>query len=501
MQRLTLIATLCVSIGSAYGQSSPDYSITVYSLGRPAAAVPQPYRPGVPAPQAVPDGYAMVRQEQTLDIPQPDSELRIRDVAAQIDPTTVAFESITDPEGTHVVEQSYEFDLVSPAKLLARYIDRRITIEQIDGDRRELINGTLLSTQGGIVLQDDGGEVQILEHYARARLPELPGGLITRPTLVWALATAQPGSHRVRISYQTRGLTWWADYNMTLHEAAEDADCRIDVGAWVTLVNRSGATYPDTRLKLVAGDVHRAPEPQPMLPRVLQAEAVQAAPPGFAEKAFFEYHLYTLGRTTSLPDNSTKQIELFPAARNVECERTLVYHGTPGARGFFPDPITDRAYGLAGNRKVDVYLRLENTAASGLGMPLPAGRVRVNQLDPADNSLEFIGEDAIDHTPRDESVEIELGSAFDVVGERKQRSFQVDTARKWMQEEIEVRLRNRKERAVKVVVKENLYRWTNWNITEHSHPYEKADSRTVDFPVSVPASGETVVRYTVRYDW
>jgi hypothetical protein len=267
-------------------------------------------------------------------------------------------------------------------------------------------------------------------------------------------------------------------------------------------VNQSGATYADARLKLVAGDVQRVQGRAPTLPQpaAMARQALQSE--GFAEKAFFEYHLYTLGRTTSLPNNSTKQIELFPTAAGVGCERLLVYQGQ--ATGFAPygAPMTDRNFGTQSNRKVDVYLRYRNSAANALGMPLPAGRVRVSKLDPADRSLEFIGEDVIDHTARDETVQIKLGSAFDVVGERRSVDFRIDTTAKWMEEDIEVRVRNQKpDETVAVIVKENLYRWSAWTVLRKSHEFTREDARTIHFPVRVAPKAEAVVRYTVRYTW
>jgi hypothetical protein len=231
------------------------------------------------------------------------------------------------------------------------------------------------------------------------------------------------------------------------------------------------------------------------------AKAAAEADRGFEEKAFFEYHLYTLGRPATLPDNSTKQLELFPTARNVPCEKVLVYYGLEGFYGFFPNPVTDRNLGNQSNKKVDIYLRFKNAKEIGMGMPLPSGRIRVSQRDPADDTLEFIGEDTIDHTPKDEEVLIKLGSAFDVTGERRQVDFKIDTSRKWMDETIELKVRNHKEEPVKVIVKENLYRWTNWKITESTHKYDKIDARTIHFPIEVAKDGEVTVKYTVHYNW
>jgi hypothetical protein len=480
---------------------SSGTAVTIYSTLRPGAVPPELYRNGGPG-QNVP-GYAMVRNERELTFKNGRNTVRFTDVAALIDPTTVLFESLTDAKGTTVVEQNFQFDLVNTQRLLHKYVDRAITVDQVRGDNVESFRGTLLSVSGGLTLRREDGSIQILPHNAGIRLPELPGGLITRPTLVWDVAAARSGTHRTRVSYQTGGITWWADYNVTYEDGAHANACKLDIGAWVSIVNQSGAGYPDARLKLVAGDVQRIAPPGQVrrAPMAARAMAQEDRAEGFQEKGFFEYHLYTLGRTTTIPDNSTKQIELFPAARGVPCEKTLVYYGLAPAYGFGPNPITDRNYGTQSNKKVDVYLGFENAKENNMGMPLPSGRVRVNKLDRADATLEFIGEDKIDHTPRNEKVLIKMGSAFDVVGERRQVNFSIDTSRRTMTEEIEVKLRNHKRESVTVIVKENLYRWVNWQITSKSHDFKKQDARTVHFPLKVAADGETILRYTVHYSW
>jgi len=475
-------------------------ALTIYSTARPGALPPELYRGGASGP-AVP-GYAVVRHQRDIALTRGRNNVRFTDVAALIDPTTVHFESLTDASGTRVIEQNFQFDLVSTQKLLEKYIDRRITVDQVRGNNTESFSGTLLSTAGGLVLKRDDGSIQTLPHNAGVRLPELPGGLITRPTLVWDINANRAGSHATRVSYQTTGITWWADYNITYQEGADANSCKLDVGAWVSIVNKSGASYADAKLKLVAGDVHR-PQPQGRAypaPTAQRALAMSDSVQGFEEKSFFEYHLYTLGRPATIADNSTQQLELFPAARGVACEKTLVYTGAAGARPY-GSPATDRNYGIQSNRKVDVYLGFKNAKEQNMGMPLPAGRIRVSKLDSADQTLEFIGEDIIDHTPRNENLLIKMGSAFDVVGERRQVNFTVDTTRKTMTEEIEVKLRNQKKESVTVMVKENLYRWTNWQITSKSQDYRKDDARTVTFPVKIAAGAEAVVRYSVTYTW
>jgi hypothetical protein len=500
------LCALCLSLAAAFPASAAEpvaNSLTIYSSAQPGAIRPEMYRYGGQQGYAVP-GYAVVRHEREIELKAGRNDLRFTDVAGLIDPTTVSFQSLTDPNGTHVVEQNFQFDLVSSAKLLEKFIDREIEVEQIRGNSVETFSGTLLSTSGGLVLQEADGSVRTVPHNASVKLPSLPGGLITRPTLVWDVAAKKPGRHLARVAYQTTGITWWADYNLTYAEGGDANSCKLDVGAWVSILNQSGASYPDARLKLIAGDVHRAaPVPGAVMAKAMRAEALaDEEARGFEEKQFFEYHLYTLGRPSSLPDNSTKQIELFPQVAGVPCEKTLVYYGQAGMwEGYGGSPYTDRDYGLTGNKKVDTYLSFKNTQENAMGIPMPAGRVRVSKLDTADGSLEFIGEDRIDHTPKNETIQLKLGSAFDVVGERKQTDFSIDTGRKVITEQIEVKIRNRKDEPVRVIVKENLYRWVNWKIVAYTHPFEKQDARTIHIPVTVGADQEAVIRYTVRYTW
>jgi hypothetical protein len=494
------VVTAAGSAASADDARTDRDALTIYSTSRPGAGSPLRYRnsPGDELP-----GYAIVRHERTLILEKGRRDLRFTDVAARIDPTTVVFESLTDPAGTRVLEQDYRFDLVSQDGLLQRYLDRPVTVEQARGQNVDSVSGTLLSTQGGLVLREADGSVRLVQNPSGVKLETLPGGLMTRPTLVWDVMAKQAGPHRARVSYRSGGITWWADYNVTYAEPKSAGSCSLDVGAWVSIVNQSGAAYSNALLKLVAGDVQRlAARPAAAALYERRSMAMDEAASGFAEKAFFEYHLYTLGRATTLPNNSTKQIELFPIARSVPCKKTLVYRGLEAEPpGFGTDPLTDRNYGIPSNTNVDVYLSFKNGADQNLGMPLPAGRARVCKADPADRTLEFIGEDEIDHTPKDENVRLKLGSAFDVRGERKQIAFRVDTARKQMSEEIEIKVRNHKSEPVTVIVRENLYRWMNWRIERGTHRHQKQDARTVHFPVDVPPGGETALRYTVEYSW
>ena len=508
--RYALVTSLVATAPAALAaeKDGPDTALTIYSTAQPGAIPPEMYRPvpGGNDPRAyrgqIP-GYAIVKQEKPIALGKGRTAVRFTDVAAYIDPTTVTFVSLTDPKDTHVIEQNYEFDLVSTDKLMEKYLDKAVTVDQVQGDKLATFTGTLLSTAGGLVLKTDAG-IEVVRNFSNVRFPELPGGLITKPTLVWDVFTEKAGPHRMRVTYETRNVTWWADYNVVFTPGENANAGLLDINAWVSIINQSGATYPAARLKLIAGDVHRAPQPQPMYAmkqRAMVGAAIASDEAGFEEKAFFEYHLYTLGRPTTLPDNSTKQIELFPAVHDVPCEKVLVYYGLASFYPVYGSPMMDRNFGVQSNKKVDIYIRLKNEKKIGLGMPLPSGRIRVSQRDRADDTLEFIGEDKIDHTPKDEEVLIKMGSAFDVVGERRQTDFKVDSRRDWMDESIEIKLRNHKEEPVKVIVKENLYRRTNWEITQKSHDFEKIDSRTIHFPVEIEKDGEVTITYTVHYTW
>ena len=304
-------------------------------------------------------------------------------------------------------------------------------------------------------------------------------------------------TQETRIAYETQGMTWWADYNIVYDESK---GCSMDLSGWVSIINQSGASFENAKLKLIAGDVNRAPNQPERRDVVMKMALAEEAASPFVEKAFFEYHLYTLDRPADLPDRSTKQLQLIPTARGIQCDKELVFAPTLDM-GWYGYQQLDQDYGRYNNGDVDVYLRFKNEKSRQLGMPLPAGRIRVMQQDPADDSLEFIGEDVIDHTPRNEEILIEMGNAFDVVGERKQTDFRVDTRSRNLWESFEIRLRNHKDEAVEVKVLENLYRMANWNIEDADREWDKESSNRIRFDVRVPPEGEVVLRYTAHYSW
>lgn len=448
----------------------------------------------------VPQGYAVVKDWRKMKLDKGRNVIRFQDVAKLIDASTVHFKSLTDPEGTFVVEQNYEYDLVSRDKLLEKYIDKEITLPPPADKDLPAQKGRLLSTQGGLVVEMDGKIHVNPPQPSGIVLPSLPGGLITRPTLVWMLDAKKPAEHLVKVTYQTNGILWLADYTAV----TKKNDTLLDLSGWVTIDNQSGATYDNAQIKLVAGDVHRAPQPGEggeMAGLAMARKSAGRAGAGFEEKGFFEYHLYTLGRPTTVKDNSQKQIELFAPVENVPAKKIYLYFGAVNVPWWGSDAYQDRNLGTQMNKKVDIYMTFQNSEKSGLGIPLPGGRVRVYKEDEADGSLEFVGEDRIDHTPKDEKVLLKMGSAFDVVGERKQTNFAIDTRAHWIDESFEIKVRNHKQEDIEVVVKEVLFRWSNWEIKEKSHNFEKIDSRTIHFPVKVAKDGEVTLTYTVHYTW
>jgi hypothetical protein len=490
--------------------AAADYSLTIYSTADPATFDPHDLeRQRRYGNQVELPGYGVVRQMTKIDLKQGVNTVRVTDVASGIDPTTVSFKSLTAPEAAAVLEQNYEYDVVNSDKILEKYLGKRISATRKPAGaqaKAEGINGTLLAADGGYLVIQTGGandvEVVSRSELSTIQLSRQQTGLITRPTLVWNVGTDQPGQHDAQITYQTDGMTWRADYNVVVSKD----DSKAEMGAWVSILNESGASYPNAKLKLVAGDVQRVkPEHQPIAQSMFGggAEWQDKRAAGFQEKSFFEYHLYTLGRPTSLANNSTKQIELFPTRTDIPLTKTFVYYGLPTQWRWWisEEPSQDRNLGTQSNKKVDVYLKIRNDEKNGLGIPLPAGRLRVYKQDEADANNEFIGEDVIQHTPKDEDVLVKLGSAFDIVGERKQTNFTVDSDGHVMTESFEIVLRNHKKEAVSVIVKENLFRWHNWEITESSDKWEKQDYRTIHIPVQVPVDGEKKVTYTVKYTW
>ncbi len=421
----------------------------------------------------------LVKDVREVRLPVGTREVHFMDVAAQIDPTTVHLRSLSDPAGLRILEQNYEYDLLSSQKLMEKYVGKRVRLYTGDGTYHE---ATLLTTQGPVF--EINGLIH-LGHYGRLVLPSLPENLVSKPTLAWLLRNQAAGPQRVEASYLTGGITWKADYVMVLGAT----DDRADLTGWVTIDNKSGATYAEAALKLVAGDVHRAQDRRRDA-RLLEVASKAAAAPEasreFAAEGFFEYHLYTLDGRTTIKDNQTKQLALLTAA-DVPIQKHLIYYGAADYyRTSYGVPIS--------NQKVGVFLEVKNSREQRLGIPLPKGKIRVYKADRS-GSQQFIGEDWIDHTPKDERVKIKMGNAFDVVGERTQRDWR-QIGRNLYEVEWEIALRNHKKEEQTVTVIEPVP--GDWQVLHSTHPYEKIEAHTLRYRIPVPKEASAKLVYRVR---
>ncbi len=413
---------------------------------------------------------ALVHERRTIEVQKGIFSYHFTDIPSKIDPTSVHFTA----KGVEILEQNYEFDIASSDKILDKMAGSRIMVYLKDGS---LIDGILQPAFGDdFIIRDSQGGVSIVKsgevmHYDFQKMPE---GFVDRPTLIWLLSSQSAGKKTADVSYITGGMGWHAEYIAVLSEEA------LGFSGWVSIDNRSGQTYNQAKLKLMAGDIHFADE-RNLLRRARKGYAGIASTNGrqqFQEKAFFEYHLYTLKRKSTLRNNQIKQIALFPEAK-VDYQKEFIYQARSGD-------------------KVGVFILFKNTKNSGLGIPLPAGKVRVYQQDD-DGTQELIGEDLIEHTPKDEKISLQIGKAFDIRGERE-----VVDSRKLgrfdREEDIEITLRNHKSISVDVTVKEYLR--GNWKIINSSHKYIKVNAYTIEFKVTLPAHKEdekTLIKYTVRY--
>jgi len=434
---------------------------------------------------------ALVRDRRAIELQEGVNEVTFQDVAAQIDPSSVLVRSLTDVTGTVVLEQNYEYDIVSSQRLLERFVDHAIEIITEDGSA---YRGTLLSGQQDVILGSADGMITMVraDQVREFTFPELPEGLITRPTLLWLLEAETEGDHDIEVTYLTEGVNWQADYVVLL----DSQDQHVDVDAWITLNNTSGASYDRAKLKLVAGDIHRTAQPDAYYAEDYGMAWVAAAP-SVQERAFFEYHLYEIQRPVTVKDRQTKQIE-FASASSVPASKYFVLDASQQPY-YGSSPITEQGYGATDTQSVMVVLEFVNGAEEGLGIPLPKGRVRVYKED-VDGSAQLVGEDSIDHTPRDETVRLYVGDAFDIVAERKQTNFRKLGDRS-VEETFEITIRNHKEEDVEVRVVEHLYRWSEWEITEETEEHTKVDARTVEYLLNVSEDDEATLTYTVLYRW
>jgi len=429
--------------------------------------------------------FGLVREVRKVQLGTGNVELAYADVSAHIQPETVHLKSLTAENGLTVLEQNYRYDLLSPDTLLKKYLGKSVKVyrynEHTGAD--EVKQAKVLSVEGGTVLEIDG---EITSNFAgRYAFPEVPENLLQKPTLVWLLASST-AEQRVEATYLTQGLDWHADYVLSI-----DADDKLgDLNGWVTLKNETGTSYKNAELKLVAGDVQRVVRPEESATLDMAVPMAPApAPPPFKEEGLFEYHLYTLDRPTSLLDKEQKQVSLLSAS-HIALDRKLVFNAQPY---WFRGQIR----GVIPNQKISAFLELKNEERNHLGMPLPKGTVRVYQSDKG-GQKQFIGEDAIDHTPRDEKLRIKLGEAFDLVIEPVQTAWRT-LGNCSAETDWEIKLRNHKDTAESVEVNEPAD--GDWEIISSSVPATKKDAHTFTFDVRLAPRSETKLTYRVRVRW
>jgi len=434
----------------------------------------------------------LVRQVRTAEILQGTSQVRMADIPSGIIPASVHVDLLDASEDTALLEQRFDYDTVDGDSLLRRYLDQTITVSTQDG---QSLTGALLSAGGDIVLLTDYG-VEIIRsaRVHQISLPPLTEPLITRPTLTWLLNATQAGPIEFRVTYLTSGITWQADYVAML----TDDDTRLDLQSWISIRNDSGASYEEAKLKLVAGEVHRARNEGVYAEDALYKTLEAAPSPAVTERGLMDYHLYDVSRPVTIREGQAKQIE-FLQVQDLVVEKQYVLEVTPEIWVRLDDAITDASYGVSSEGSVKVQLQLKNDEEAGLGVPLPQGTVRVYTED-VDGSAILVGEDTIAHTPRNEVIELALGEAFDLVGERNQIGFR-QLGERSLEETIEITLRNQSDEPATIQVVEHLYRAHDANIIQSSEEYEQVDANTVRFEVPVKPGDSETVTYTVVYRW
>ena len=459
---IILLVSSAIAIGETVSKSTSDdqltVEVTVYN-----------------------NNLGLVKDTRKVELPAGEGELWFMDVASSVIPVSVRAKSLNYPEDFTVREQNYEYDLINTDKLLDKYVGKKIKIIDWNQfqDKKEVVEAILLSNNQGQVYKINN---EIYLGYPGYKvLPEILGNLIAKPTLMWLYDNKTKKDHNLEVSYLTRDISWKADYVVVLNKD----DSSADISGWVTVDNKSGAVYKDARLKLIAGEVHQVREEYEG--RSLKAARAEMAAPQFEEKPFFEYHIYDLQRKTTVKDNETKQISLLEAT-GVKTQKEFLFYGT---RNYFTMRFNERE---KQKQPVNVYIKYNNSKNNNLGMPLPAGIMRLYKKDDG-GSLQFIGEDKIEHTPKDEEIRLKIGEAFDVTAERVQTDYKQITTR-LHESEWEITLRNHKKEDITVGIVEPLF--GNWQVIDSSHPYKKVDAYTIRFDVKVPKDEEVKVKYRVK---
>jgi hypothetical protein len=409
------------------------------------------------------DNFGAVKERRRMPAMPRCSLISYMDVAARIETDSILV------KGVDIIEMNYEYDLVNKSKLLEKYLDHTVYVRTASGSREAY---RLLSVNHGILLEHTASKEIVLDPAGELILPSLPEGLIVRPALNWRIRPMD-GERPIDVSYLTKGFAWTVNYVVSLQED------KLSLTGWVDIKNETGTTFPSARIKLIAGEVKRieAPEPPSYHPEILYSRCAESSISGFEEKEFADYHLYTLQGETTLKSEQSKQVRLFQA-EDVPCR--IYYECTTSAK------------------RADIMVKFDNDEASQLGIPLPKGRIKVYQEDQSDGEHEFIGEDEIEHTPKNESVSLHIGEAFDIVLEHARTELK-RVGRGHTAESHQVVFRNHKSASARIKLSHTIYE-RFWHLSDTSHPYEKEGERGVVYWIDVPAGGETMVKFTVDLD-
>lgn len=451
-------------------------------------------------------GFALVKETRTLSLRQGRQQVALEDVAALIEPASVGIRSLTDPASIEVWEQNYQYDLISPQAILNKAVGQRIRfLRVLPNGVKEVLEGVLLSAPNAIVNNPDGGAYQtyngmvirtddgriVLNPAGEIEVSSIPDGLISKPTLLWDLMSAKAGENTVEVSYTTRGMSWTADYVLMLDGATQNA--KADIKGWVTLTNNSGKAFKETRLKLLAGDVQRLMGGGGGFGGGRAAKAMDALEQNrFQQESLFEYYLYTLQRPATIRDKEMKQLSLMEG-KGIQTTKKLILDSMMGMGVYYPG---EGEIGT-GPMKPQVRIIFKNSKENELGIPLPAGRVKVYQRDKS-GSVQMLGEDAIGHTPKDETISLVVGRSFDIVGERKRTNFQ-RIGDRVVRETFEIEVRNRKDAPETVNVVERHY--GDWRVISKTMDFTKLDANTMEFVVTLKAGEVRKITYTVETRW
>jgi hypothetical protein len=473
-----LVVLSCVSAGAQQNQTGGD-ALTIYN-----------------------SDLAVVRTTVDLDLKPGNNEVTTTKVTSQLEPDSVVLRDPTEKHAVQIAEQNYDAAIATQAWMLQKYEGQTIDFQVVHGDKVETVQGKILRADANDnePLIEVNGKMQ----FALPGLPMFPAstdGLLLKPTLRWEIYSKEVAQFPAELSYLTHGFNWNATYNVVSATggAAGSGEEPVDIVGWVTISNNSGTDFTDARVKLMAGNVAIA-RSEPINGQFVGGALIaKAAPAPVTQKAFDDFHLYDLNRQVTLKDRETKQIE-FLRATDVPVMRKYVYDGAEGLPYGYGGLYLQENFGAESTKQVRIEQEFVNSKQNHLGMPLPAGIMRFYRSD-TDGQMEFVGENTIDHTPEDGKVRLSTGTAFDVTGEHKRTEFHTDSRARTIDESYLITVKNAKDKPVDVEVIEHLFRTANWDIVEKSSDFEKQDSSTVGFPITVPAHGQQQVSYTVHYSW